>query len=129
MQAWVLTAVGADPELTEIADPTPAAGQVLIRVAASSANPHDAMAANGAAARYLTYDLPAVVGTDVSGTVVGLGTAVDDHSLGDRFFGLVRELSVRRGTFAELVCVPREWVRARPTPSTTPSQALSVSPD
>jgi hypothetical protein len=27
MQAWVLTGVGSEPELTEIADRTPAAGQ------------------------------------------------------------------------------------------------------
>ena len=114
MLAWVLTAVGDAPELTEIVDPTPATDEVLVRVTASSVNPHDAMVASGAAARYLTYDLPAVLGTDVAGTVVGVGSAVADLAPGDRVFGLVRELTVRRGTFAELVAVPREWLARTP---------------
>ena len=87
---------------------------MLVRVAGSSVNPHDVMVASGAAARYMTYQLPAVLGTDFSGAVVAAGSEVDDLAAGDRVFGLLRELHVRRGTFAELVAVPRSWVARTP---------------
>jgi NADPH:quinone reductase-like Zn-dependent oxidoreductase len=115
MRAYVLPAEGADPVLTDTAAPQPAPGEVLVRVRASSVNPHDWTVVSGAAARYMTYHLPAVLGSDLAGTVEAVGAGVGDLSPGDRVFGLVRELVVARGSFAELVAVPRDWVH--PTPA------------
>jgi NADPH:quinone reductase-like Zn-dependent oxidoreductase len=114
MRAYVLSELGTDPALADVPEPIPAPDEVLVRVKGSSVNPHDAMVASGAAARYMTYELPAILGTDFSGAVEAVGSDVDDFAVGDRVFGLLRELQVRRGTFAELVAVPRDCVARTP---------------
>jgi NADPH:quinone reductase-like Zn-dependent oxidoreductase len=114
MRAVVLPAQGAAPVLTDLPAPEPEDAEVLVRVRASSVNPHDAMVASGAAARYMEYRFPVVLGSDLVGTVEAVGSAVDDLSPGDRVFGLVRELVAERGSFAELVAVPRDWVAPVP---------------
>ncbi|ONH23628.1 quinone oxidoreductase family protein [Pseudofrankia asymbiotica] len=114
MRAYVLAAEGARPAFTDVRAPRPAAGEVLVRVTASSVNPHDGLVASGGAARYLEYHYPVVLGSDLAGTVEAVGAGVDDLAPGQRVFGLVRERVAARGTFAELVAVPRGWVT--PTP-------------
>ena len=114
MRAYALTAPNRKPEVIDSPVPTVADGEVLVRVSASSANPHDVTVASGAAARYMTYYYPAILGSDLAGTVEAVGPGVDDLAPGDRVFGLVRERVVARGSFAELVAVPREWVARTP---------------
>ena len=121
MRAYLLPEPGAAPRFAEVPVPEPAHGEVLVRITASSVNPHDAMVASGAAARYMEYRYPVVLGSDVAGTVVALGDAVDDLSPGDRVFGLVRELVAARGSFAELVAIPASgWPRSPTAWSTRP---------
>jgi NADPH:quinone reductase-like Zn-dependent oxidoreductase len=115
MRAYVLPEAGGRPALTDVPAPHPAGGEVLVRVAASSVNPHDAMVASGAAARYMTYHYPVVLGSDLCGTIEALGGGVTDLTVGQRVFGLVRERVAARGSFAELVAVPRDWVAPAPT--------------
>ncbi|MFW3168956.1 quinone oxidoreductase family protein [Geodermatophilus sp. CPCC 206100] len=110
MRAVVLAAEGAAPALADVPAPEPAAGEVLVRVSRSSVNPHDALVASGAAARYMEYRFPVVLGSDLAGTVEAVGAGVDDLRPGERVFGLVRERVAARGAFAELVAVPRGWV-------------------
>jgi len=114
VRALVLPAEGAPPVLTDLPAPKPGNAEVLIRISASSVNPHDAMVASGAAARYMEYRYPVVLGSDFAGEVVAVGDGVDDLSPGTRVFGLVRERIAARGAFAELVAVPREWVTPVP---------------
>jgi NADPH:quinone reductase-like Zn-dependent oxidoreductase len=114
MRAVVLPRPDAGPVVTDVQAPQPAEGEVLVRVTASSVNPHDAMVASGAAARYMEYRFPVVLGSDLAGAVEATGAGVGDLSPGDRVFGLVRERVAERGSFAELVAVPRGWLT--PTP-------------
>jgi len=62
----------------------------------------------------MEYRFPVVLGSDLAGTVEATGAGVDDLCPGDRVFGLVRERVAERGSFAELVAVPREWVALTP---------------
>ncbi|HEY8755572.1 MAG TPA: alcohol dehydrogenase catalytic domain-containing protein, partial [Candidatus Dormibacteraeota bacterium] len=68
---------GDDPlgnlEVTEVADPVPAAGEALIRVGAASLNHHDLWTLRGIGSRPLTE--PQVLGCDAAGTVLGYGDA------------------------------------------------------
>lgn len=114
MRAYVLPDAESGPVLTRIDPPEPATGEVLVRVTASSVNPHDASVASRAAARYMTYHYPAVLGSDFAGTVEAVGDGVTDLAIGHRVFGLVRERVAARGSFAELVAVPRDWMVRTP---------------
>ncbi len=115
MRAYVQSAAEQPFLLTDLPEPDVADGEVLVRVVASSINPHDAAVASGAAARYMTYHHPVVLGSDLAGTIEAVGTGVTDVAVGDRVFGLVRErVASRRGSLAELVAVPRQAVTTIP---------------
>jgi NADPH:quinone reductase-like Zn-dependent oxidoreductase len=113
MQAVQFHEVGG-PEVLHYGDieqPTPAAGQVRIRVAASAFNAAD----NGMRAGFLPIpvQLPHVPGYDVSGTIDALGDGVEGLSVGDAVIGfLPMELD---GGAAEYVVAPADAVVAAPT--------------
>ncbi|BDZ48516.1 NADPH:quinone reductase [Frondihabitans sucicola] len=95
----------------EIEQPTPAAGQVRLRVAASAFNAAD----NGMRAGFLPIpvELPHVPGYDVSGIVDALGDGVDDLAVGDAVIGFLP--MEKDGGAAEYVVAPAEAVVAAPT--------------
>ena len=124
MRAYVLPEPESTPIVTDVPTPRPAPGEVLVRVTSSSVNPHDLMVASGAAARYMEYRYPVVLGSDLTGTVEAVGSGVDGPSPGDRVFGLVRELVAARGSFADRVAVPREWLA--PTPEGLDDEAAGA---
>lgn len=86
MRAILYRAYGG-PERLETADiprPTAGAGQVLVRVLASSVNPVDWKLASGQLRLLRVIRLPNVPGFDVAGEVVELGPGVTAFSPGDR---------------------------------------------
>jgi NADPH:quinone reductase-like Zn-dependent oxidoreductase len=87
---------------------------VLVRVHATSVNPHDTHVASGSAAQYMTYEYPVVLGSDLSGVVERIGPDVSGFAVGDRVFGLVRESVAHKGTFAELVAVSQDTLAPLP---------------
>jgi NADPH:quinone reductase-like Zn-dependent oxidoreductase len=128
MRAVALRTEGSLPTVCEISVPWAASDEVLVRMTASSLNPHDAMVASGAASRYMDYRYPVVLGTDVCGTVSGFGADVDDLRIGDRVMGLLRERIAARGTFATFAAVPRAWLTPVPdTLSTQDAGALGLA--
>ncbi len=102
MKAIVLDAYGDSDALVQqiIADPMPAAGEVKVKVTAASINPIDWKLRSGRYKGFMPLELPAVLGRDVSGVVVALGTGVDEFKVGDRVLGLVDH------GYAELVTAP-----------------------
>ncbi|PJJ70721.1 NADPH:quinone reductase-like Zn-dependent oxidoreductase [Diaminobutyricimonas aerilata] len=95
----------------EIERPTPAAGEVLVRVAASAYSAAD----NGMRAGFLPIPivLPHVPGYDVSGTVETLGDGVTGLSVGDPVIGFLP--MERDGGAAEYVIAPAEALVPAPT--------------
>jgi len=73
--------------------PRPAAGQVLVRVEATSINPIDAKRATGYGRRLLGLKgagrFPLVLGNDVAGVVEEVGAGVTRFQRGQQVFGLV----------------------------------------
>lgn len=63
-------------------DPKPAENEVLVQVAATSVNFHDIFTRRGMPGVRIT--LPVIVGSDVAGTVIALGAAVDRSWAGKR---------------------------------------------
>jgi NADPH:quinone reductase-like Zn-dependent oxidoreductase len=81
-----------DPEvlrLDEVDLPTPGAGQVRVRVAATSFNGVDANIRAGRMQGPMPMDLPHVPGLDVAGTVDALGSGVDGLREGDPVIGFL----------------------------------------
>ena len=91
MKAWVLVQNGPAKqafELREMSDPVAGPGQVAIRAEAFGLNYADVMARQG-----LYEDcppLPAIIGYEVVGRIVGLGESVSDFAIGQRVAALTR---------------------------------------
>jgi len=81
-----------DPQVLHLEDldaPTPGAGQVRVRVAATSFNGVDANIRAGRMQGPMPLDLPHVPGLDVAGTVDALGAGVDGLQVGDSVIGFL----------------------------------------
>ena len=85
MQAVVMHETGGPEVLSyeEAARPEPGEGEVLIRVRAASVNPVDWKYRRG----FVDRPLPAVLGSDVSGTVES--SRAEGFAEGDEVFGMV----------------------------------------
>lgn len=101
MKAIVVHKYGGPEELKfeEYRDPVPGADEVVVRTAATSVNPIDIMRRSGVAKDFAPIEFPGIVGMDLSGTVVELGSAVKEFSAGDQVFGMADQ------TYAELCAV------------------------
>ncbi|MFD0257281.1 NAD(P)H-binding protein [Kitasatospora indigofera] len=90
--------------------PVPGAGEVLIRVAATSFNPTEAALRAGLLRDLLPVALPYTLGWDVAGTVVGTGPGVTGLAPGDRVIGRVDA----GGGGAEYALAPAALLAAAP---------------
>ncbi|KRC58379.1 hypothetical protein ASE14_17380 [Agromyces sp. Root81] len=118
MRAIVLDRYGP-PErvlrLAELPEPEPGAGEVAVRITAVSLNSWDVDLATGATLVRLEAPFRPkhrVIGSDVSGTVIAVGSGVTRHRVGDAVFG---ELSASGwGGFAEVVVAREDALVPRP---------------
>ncbi|NER61069.1 NADP-dependent oxidoreductase [Pseudomonas sp. MAFF212428] len=94
--------------------PEPAVGvhDVLIQVHAASVNPLDAKIRTGEFKRVLPYTLPLVLGNDLAGVVVGIGSAVTRFKPGDAVYA--RPPEARIGTFAQRIAVNENALALKP---------------
>lgn len=82
--------------------PTPMPGELLVEVRAAGVNPVDWKIRSGMFGNASEGDLPAVLGSEVSGVVRGVGKDVDGFAENDEIFGTVAPGS---GAFAEYTLV------------------------
>ncbi|MCQ9133500.1 MULTISPECIES: zinc-binding dehydrogenase [Streptomyces] len=80
VRAAVLPAVGAPLEITEIELPEPGPGRVRVRLAAAGVCHSDLSLSDGT----MRLPVPAVLGHEGAGTVVGVGEGVEHLAPGDR---------------------------------------------
>jgi NADPH:quinone reductase-like Zn-dependent oxidoreductase len=107
----------------EIEQPSPGAGQVRLRVAASAYSAAD----SGMRAGFLPIpiQLPHVPGYDVSGTIDAMGEGVDGFAVGDAVIGFLP--MERDGGAAEYVIAPADALVAAPTSIPLPDAAALPS--
>ncbi len=86
-------------KLEEYPDPVAGAGEVLVRVAASSVNPIDYKRRGGLTKDFYPMTFPGLIGVDMAGTVVKIGPGVEGFSVGDEVFAM------SDNTYAELCVV------------------------
>jgi NADPH:quinone reductase-like Zn-dependent oxidoreductase len=99
MKAAVLKGFGGvdQLEVREMAEPDVHAGEVKVRVVATSINPIDWKLREGAKRPGMPLELPAILGRDAAGEVVAVGAGVTRLRVGARVAGLVT------GGYGELV--------------------------
>ncbi|MFM0146193.1 zinc-dependent alcohol dehydrogenase family protein [Paraburkholderia sp. RL18-085-BIA-A] len=104
MHALILNRYNGPLEYSTLPCPEPAAGQVLVRIAASGLNPLDTKIRAGAAA-HAKHPLPLVLGIDLAGTVTALGAGVTGFSVGDKVYGMAGGVGGIQGSLAEYAAV------------------------
>ena len=97
----------------DLPTPEPGPSQCLVRVGAVSVNPVDTYIRGGMV--QMPLPSPFIVGCDLAGTVVQVGSAVTLFRPGDRVWGTNQGLLGRQGTFAEYAAVDECWLY--PTPA------------
>ncbi len=83
----------------EYPDPVAGPGELLVRVAATSVNPIDYKRRAGLMNDYYPIKFPGLMGVDIAGTVVTIGSGVEGFAPGDEVFGMAAD------TYAELCVV------------------------
>ncbi|MEV8378844.1 NADP-dependent oxidoreductase [Kribbella sp. NPDC056861] len=96
----------------DVNQPVPGAGQVRIRVAATSFNGVEGNIRAGFMQGPIPVELPHTPGIDVAGTVDELGTDVKDLAVGDRVIGFLPMTGT--GAAAEYVLAPAEILTGAP---------------
>ncbi|MET8082151.1 NADP-dependent oxidoreductase [Streptomyces sp. NPDC005303] len=105
MRAVALDSVPANPAVGEVDTPRPEAGELLVKVAASSVNGFDVAVAAGYLQGMMEHRFPLVLGGDFAGTVEALGAGVEGFAVGDAVFGVVTKPFLGAGSLAEYVTV------------------------
>ncbi len=99
-------------QLTEVAKPVAKENEVLIQIHSASINQLDAKLKSGEFKLLLPYKFPLILGHDVAGTVVGVGSKVSRFNVGDAVFARPADFHI--GTFAEFVAVNENDVALKP---------------
>jgi NADPH:quinone reductase-like Zn-dependent oxidoreductase len=94
--------------------PEPVAGpdDVLVEVHAAGLNPLDGKIRDGAFKAFIPYRPPFILGHDVAGIVVGIGSNVRRFKLGDEVYARPRD--GRIGTLAERIAIDQADVALKP---------------
>jgi NADPH:quinone reductase-like Zn-dependent oxidoreductase len=124
MKAYVVEKYGKDGlRAADVPHPTVGGNDVLVKVGAASINPLDKMVRNGEFKQLIKYKLPFVLGHDVAGVVIQVGSSVRDFEVGDLVYARPRDLRI--GTFAEYIAIDQDDVALKPT-SLTLHEAAAV---
>ena len=114
MRAITVSEYGAEAALTEVPDPQPGPGQVLIKVHAAGMNPMDWAIADGIWKAVMPAIFPLVLGSDLAGVIEAVGEGTSRFVPGERVFGqlLIAPLG-SAGTYADYVAVTEDAPLAR----------------
>ncbi len=113
MQALVLNAYNSPLTLGSISRPSPAKGQVLVRIHASGVNPLDTKIVSGKAG-HAQAQLPAVLGIDLAGIVEEVGANVSTFKVGDEVYGMTGGIGGVQGSLAEYAAVDTDLLAIKP---------------
>ena len=98
--------------------PTPAAGELLIKVAGSGINPVDWKIRDGSARAAFPATFPQIASREFSGTVAGLGPGVGDFEIGDEVYGIAP-----KGSCAQYIVADAKATGLKPVSMDLPDAA------
>jgi NADPH:quinone reductase len=122
MKAAYINQTGV-PEVIQFGDlpnPKPTRRQCLIKVSAVDVNPIDTYIRSGVIPAKLTF--PFILGRDLAGTVVEIGSSVKGFKVGDRVWATNQGTDGRAGSFAEYAAVDQRWLH--PTPASVSDEDI-----
>jgi NADPH:quinone reductase len=127
MRAITVSEYGAAPALTQMPDPRPGSGQLLIKTEAAGMNPMDRTIADGGWKEAMPASFPLILGADVAGVIEAVGEGAGKFLPGDEVFGqlLIAPLGTA-GTYAEYVAVTEDAPLARLPKDLEPSIAAAL---
>lgn len=99
--------------LEDVDKPAPRPREVLVRVCATAVNPVDWKIRSGKQRNIIRYDLPWILGLDVSGIVEAVGSEVTRFRVGDAVWSSPRH--TRPGTYAEYTCIDEREASLAPS--------------
>lgn len=118
MKAMIINQFGDSSvfEAADIAKPEVTAGNLLVKVAASSVNTVDTMIRSMGQdlAPITPANLPAVLGMDFAGTVEAVGEGVSDFAVGDEVYGCAGGMADLPGALAEYMLADARLVAHKP---------------
>lgn len=114
MKALTFKRYGKSPEIAfaEVPRPTLKPDELLVQVHAAGLNPIDNMIPAGTFKPVLEFELPATLGSDISGVVTEVGSSVTRFKPGDAVFASLFDLG--RGSIAEFAAVPERVAASKP---------------
>jgi NADPH:quinone reductase-like Zn-dependent oxidoreductase len=114
MKAFTLDRYGGADSMRagDMPDPEPREDDVLVQIHAAGVNLLDSKIRNGELKRILPYRLPLILGHDVAGVVVRVGSRVRRFTPGDEVYA--RPADGRIGAFAEFIAIKDEDVAIKP---------------
>ncbi len=105
---------GAKLDLMEKILPSPQGKQLLIKVRAASINPRDWLMMRGIYPfKKFAEPFPITLGSDMSGTVIEIGSQVSSFKVGDNVFGM-QPIQGKFGAFADYALIKENAVAAKP---------------
>lgn len=125
MKAFVLDRYGKKQKLraADVAEPEVGEDDVLIQVHATAVNLLDVKLRKGEFKLILPYRTPFVLGHDVAGVVIRVGSRVRQFKVGDEVYA--RPDDFRIGTFAERIAIRQDSVAIKPG-NITMEEAASI---
>ena len=96
--------------VADVPQPTPAKGQVLVRISAAGVGPWDALIREGEVASAPT--VPVILGSDLSGVVEQVGAGVSNFKPGDEVFGVANKEFT--SGYAEFAAAPAGVLAPKP---------------
>jgi NADPH:quinone reductase-like Zn-dependent oxidoreductase len=106
MRAFAVAELPGAPVVSELDEPKPGPGELLVRVAASSVNGVDLATVAGRLLGMMEHRFPLIPGKDFAGTVEAAGEGAEGFSAGDAVFGVVTKAYLGTGSMAQYVTVP-----------------------
>lgn len=104
------------PEVLQLCErdrPDPGPGEILVKVHATSVNPHDCKTRQRGRSAYNNEDMPLVLGFDVSGVVESIGSGVTLFQPGDQVYGFPR-FPQHAAAYAEYLTGPARHFAPKP---------------
>ncbi len=114
MKAAILNQFGEALKIENIDKPSPAEGEVLVKIMASGVNPVDFKLSQGYMKDSMPHEFPIVLGWDMAGVVEENGHGARRYRVGEEVYAYARRPVLHAGTFAEYIVIPESYLSKKP---------------